>query len=126
MAERPVALVGHDVVPDAALLVSEALRIGLPASRLPDVFGRLLCTKQLAVGQCGIPLPTHLRFDFLCDVLLHRLNGDPAALPRPSSTVYKWPNLDECYQLLVGAVARGDVERCRLVLIRFHADGCVQ
>ena len=133
VAERPVAIVGHDVVPDAALLVSEGLRVGLPAARLRGVFRRLLCTKQLAVGHCGIPLPPHLRYDFPCDVLLHRLNGGGARPAAAATTGYKWPNLDECCHLLVGGTgarrypchdARGDVERCRLVLTRFLVDGC--
>jgi hypothetical protein len=125
---QPTALVGHDVVGDAVLLVSEALRVGLPAAHLRDVFLRLLCTKQLAVGRCCIPLPHHLRYDFPCDAMLHRLNGDARSSQPPAA--YKWPNLDECYRMLVGSDeaepprhdARGDVERCRRVLSRFLGD----
>ena len=133
-AEQPVAMVGHDVVGDAALLVSEALRVGVPAQRLRALFLRLVCTKQLAMGHCCIPLPSHLRYDYPCpDALLHRLNGCVAAADPPEAPApYKWPNLDECYQLLVRPEehapplprhdARGDVERCRLVLKRLLSD----
>ena len=127
---RPCAIVGHDVVADAALLVSEALRVGFPAARLRTAFVHLLCTKQLAVGHCGIPLPPHLRYDFPCDLVLRRLNGSGADRRHhaavPQAVTYKWPSLfqgdgdvcdahrpgcDECYHLLVepdGATDRTD------------------
>lgn len=51
---RPAAIIGHDIGRDAALLVSEALRQGLPAHELRVPFRRLVCTKHLAQGRCGI------------------------------------------------------------------------
>jgi DNA polymerase III epsilon subunit-like protein len=144
---KPLAMVGHDVVADAALLVSEAIRVGLPTHVLREPFQHLLCTKELATGHCQIPLPAHLRYDFPCDLLLQRMNG-PTHGDHPPGPRFKWPNLDpggrgallrrsprsprckECCQMLLGEDeegvtprfpphdARGDVERCRRVLGR--------
>jgi hypothetical protein len=108
---RPAAIVGHDIVGDVALLVTEAMRCGL--NHLFRWLGpTLICTKFLSMGPCAIPLPKHVI----------------------SNTVgiLKWPNLDESYRLLVTDTvplsapfekhdARGDVARCRAI---FNAIVC--
>ena len=99
---RPAAIVGHDIVGDIALLVTEAVRCGL--HRLVHCLAPLLiCTKFLSMGPCAIPLPKHVASDAM--------------------GILKWPNLDESYRLLVTGAsvpfekhdARGDVARCRAI-----------
>ena len=142
----PCAVVGHDVVGDVHLLVSEAVHAGLGVDAVPPVLGRLVCTRLLATGRCAIPLPAHLRTPFPCDLALRRLNDrrpagpwdadddddDEAATAPPPR--YKWPSLEESYRSLGGAAptppprhgphdARGDVERCRAVFLALRAGG---
>lgn len=121
----PDAVVGHDIAGDAALIVSEAVRLGLRVAGLRRAFRCLLCTKHLTVGQCCIPLPLHLRYEHPCDALLDRLKGCYEPSPDHCAVPLKWPNLDESYSVLVGDDAdaaaplhdaRGDVQRCRLVI----------
>lgn len=110
----PVAIVGHDIQRDVALLVSECVRVGLPPAK---IFGegtcRLFCTKLGATAHCAIPLPAR-----------HLASGSPP---------YKWPRLSECYRRLVVDAgidpgdeypchdARGDVARCRAVFASLTA-----
>lgn len=109
-----IAIVAHDVVGDATLLVSEAIRSGLDPSAC-RALRRLLCTKLLGAARCRIPMPRHP-----CDELMRQLNG---AAPDDTPAV-KWPSLAECCAILPRCKvvshypphdARGDVERCRLV-----------
>ena len=113
----PDALVGHDVVGDMSLLVSELLHAGCSTVWLPSAVCRLVCTRILATPQCAIPLPRHLRH------LQRRL----ATYHPPRARLFKWPSLQESYRLLVGDDddthhashdARGDVERCRAIFLR--------
>lgn len=73
---QPCAVVGHDVVGDIRLLVSEAIRIGMSPGSLFHL-RRVLCTKELSMGRCRLPLPSHLQYEHPCDVLLERMNGNP-------------------------------------------------
>lgn len=99
---QPEAIIGHDVASDVSLLISEALRHGVPPTELRLPFARLVCThrvsvctvkkkskrapvgKHLAMGRCGIPLPEHLRVPGV------PATGAPCALRipmrRPSAT----------------------------------------
>ena len=107
-AHEPLdAVVGHDVVGDVNLLISEALQAGLGCGTLPGALTHLLCTRMLSTHLC--------------------------ALPRPGwGPGFKWPSLEESYRLLVPRArararhsahdARGDVERCR-ALFRHLLDG---
>lgn len=115
---QPRAVVGHDVVGDVHLLVSEAVRCGCVSGRLPAALSRLVCTRMLATHRCAIPRPGPPAPP------LRRRPGAAAAARRPG---FKWPSLRETYRLLVrdGGVppvhpdhdARGDVERCREVFL---------
>jgi len=137
----PVAVVGHDVVGDVSLLVSEAVHAGLHLGQvIPAGLHQLLCTRMLATRRCAIPLPLHLRYPFPCDLALQRLNQrrqvgssattDPSP-PADDCPRYKWPSLEESYQRLTqdkapapqhaNHDARGDVERCRAVLVAILA-----
>ena len=87
---QPQAIVGHDVTGDVVLFVNEAIRAGVPVSGMHRAFRRLICTKHLTVGQCCIPLPLHLRYEYPCDVLLDRLCGGFSN----DGPLFKWPNLD--------------------------------
>ena len=134
---KPMALVGHDITNDLMLLVSEAVRCGLPIRNFLPL-RRLLCTKHATVGLCAIPLPQHLRSEYSCDVEVERLSGGKSTHTRTAhSNLLKWPNLEESYQCVLGKPksiwdtelsysplatqeqhdARGDVARCRVVLL---------
>ena len=120
---EPVAIVGHDVLGDVRLLISEAHLAGWASHKLPDALTRLICTRMVATPRCALPMPSHV---------LRRLaaHGKTSA-----ASGFKWPSLSETYRLLVqtdGNVAvdppptgvhhplhdpRGDVERCREVFL---------
>lgn len=146
----PDAIVGHDVMGDVNLLVSELLYQGCSSTSLPSTVCRLICTRMLATQPCAIPLPPHVKGGHRCDALLRRFNRSkghntlhPLVVTASSSamgdrkgrcargTQFKWPSLQECYTLLVGKGteglkhanhdARGDVERCRAIFIRLLA-----
>jgi hypothetical protein len=129
------------VVGDVSLLVSEAVHAGLHLGQvIPAGLHQLLCTRMLATRRCAIPLPLHLRYPFPCDLALQRLNQrrqvgssattDPSP-PADDCPRYKWPSLEESYQRLTqdkapapqhaNHDARGDVERCRAVLVAILA-----
>ena len=103
---RPTAIVGHDIVGDIALLVTEAMRCGLH-HLFRWLSPTMICTKFLSMGPCAIPLPKHVTSD--------------------NMGILKWPNLEESYRLLVHHTdasssapfekhdARGDVARCRAI-----------
>jgi hypothetical protein len=58
---KPTVIVGHDVVGDAILLINECIRCGLSPDQLfQGALRELLCTKQMTIGECCIPLPRHL------------------------------------------------------------------
>lgn len=112
---EPSAIVGHDVLGDIRLLVSEAMLSGCACGSLPVELKRLICTRMIATPRCAIPL---------------RRRGNPkrSAPSGPESEGFKWPSLTETYDLLVPAEvttapqhpthdARGDVERCREVFL---------
>lgn len=88
---KPYAIVGHDIVGDIKLLVGEALRAGIPLSSL-GLLRKVLCTKELSIAQCRLPLPEHIQE---CDRLL--LHEDE----KVSSCMYKWPSLEESYTIIV-------------------------
>ena len=94
---QPDAIVGHDIVMDVRLLINEALRVGIDVRTL-NLFGRLLCTRELTTAHCRLPLPNHLRYEYPCDKILETWQTDP---PCHSMPLYKWPTLNECYGLLV-------------------------
>ena len=102
------AVVGHDVVRDVKLLVSEAVRIGMNPAYLFHL-RRVLCTKELSVGHCRLPLPSHLRYEDPCDVLLEQVNGVSLG---DVPSVFKWPTLLECYTLLAHRVFIAPSHRC--------------
>ena len=117
---QPLAVVGHDITGDIKLLVSEALQSGVsPCAFLP--LRRLLCTKELSAAFCCLPLPRRLLFDHPC------LQTHEHAETTPRCR-YKWPSLQESYDILVTHKtpvkglhdARGDVERCRAVLLHLQ------
>ena len=120
---RPYAIVGHDIANDIQLLVNEAIHVGIPPASLCSL-RTLLCTKELSIALCRLPLPQHLQYENPGDIILQTLNDTP---PRKQHFVYKWPSLQESYCLLVkknelppnhhAHDARGDVERCRAVLV---------
>ena len=95
----PTAIVGHDIAGDVNLLVSEALHCGCSYSSLPRSLTRLICTRMLATSRCAIPLPDHLRHPFPCDILLPPRPKDSDE--RMVATPFKWPSLQETYNLLV-------------------------
>jgi DNA polymerase III epsilon subunit-like protein len=117
------AIVGHDIAGDIQLIVNEAIRVGVRPTDLGPL-RRLLCTKLLSIAQCRLPLPGHLQYEYPCDVVLQTLNEHP---PKKLSATYKFPSLEESYSHVVplndfpphhhAHDARGDVERCRAVLI---------
>lgn len=89
---------GHDVVGDIKLLVSEAVRIGVRPMQLLHL-RKILCTKELSVGVCRLPLPSHLQYEHPCDALLERMyGGSPGGM---GLCTYKWPTLSECYDRIV-------------------------
>lgn len=120
---RPVAIVGHDVVGDAHLVVSEAMLAGCTCQSIPNALMRLICTRMIATPRCALPLPTHLQRQ-------RQRRGVGVA----GVSGFKWPSLTETYDMLVlrdGTPARrrrrlhhpthdarGDVERCREVFLR--------
>lgn len=75
----PRSVVGHDVVGDINLLVSEAIRCGMV---VPDALRFLVCTRMLATTRCAIPLPSHLRYPFPCDAALVRLGRSTPSVPQ--------------------------------------------
>ena len=98
----PTAIVGHDITGDVNLLVSEALHCGCSYSSLPRSLTRLICTRMLATSRCAIPLPDHLRHPFPCDILLPPRPKDKRdSNERIFVTPFKWPSLQETYNLLV-------------------------
>ena len=121
---QPDAVVGHDVVSDINLIVSEALCTrGFGCGSIPNGLSRLVCTRMLTTNLCAIPLPAHTA---------KRQPGTPA--PTTSLPPYKWPSLQESYDILVRPRcpdeekpggppvaelhdARGDVERCRAIFL---------
>lgn len=108
----PTAVVGHDITGDVNLLISEAICHGLSCARVPAALQRLVCTRMLATQPCAIPLPMHLRFPYPCDATLQQLNGRSHPPTRRAATehgpatgpctapLYKWPSLEESYNLL--------------------------
>ena len=119
----PTAIVGHDIRGDIQLLVNEAIRTGIHPAELAPL-RRLLCTKELSIAQCRLPLPFHLQYEYPCDAVLEQMNETP---PKKLSCTFKFPSLEESYANLVNPDdlplqhnahdARGDVERCRAVLV---------
>lgn len=120
---KPVAIVGHDVVGDVRLLVSEAVLAGCACGSLPAALMRLICTRMIATPRCAIPMRTCGRHG--------RDVAPPPAAVASTPQGFKWPSLTETYDLLVTQQidercahlkhpihdARGDVERCREVFL---------
>jgi hypothetical protein len=93
---QPHAIAGHDIAGDMKLIVSEAVRFGmLPADLAP--LRNILCTRELSVGKCRLPLPQHLQYEYPCDILLGQVNGQD---PPHSPPAFKWPSLEESFSLL--------------------------
>jgi hypothetical protein len=92
----PHAVVGHDIVGDIKLIVCEAIRAGMVPAQLSPL-RNVLCTRQLSLGKCRLPLPHHLKYDYPCDMLLQKMNG---IMPCNGINGYKWPSLEESYKLL--------------------------
>lgn len=121
---HPDAIVGHDVVGDIGLLVSELLHHGCSSAWVPSAICRLVCTRMLATHRCAIPLPSHIRMITARSVVT---TNPAASAGRGVDVRFKWPSLQESYNLLVNKPeelehachdARGDVERCRAIFLR--------
>lgn len=136
---RPIAIVGHDIVNDMALLVSEALRVRKCVPQLGPYATRLICTKLATVALCRIPLASTVQKKHappLPDVLC----GSSSVEETDDDAHWKWPNLNEAYDRVVTRMmhddgsspvraatalahhdARDDVARCRDIFVRLVA-----
>ena len=59
---QPTAVVGHDIVGDISLLVSETIVTGVACDGIPLQLTRLLCTRMLTTHLCALPLPARTMY----------------------------------------------------------------